>query len=156
MERVLYPHYLAHPVGIGAYALASVMLCAIELSPTFQICMRVGPWTGVNRKLVSFFNEENVLLNIATIRLKEGMVITIEPGLFLFSSEPMNVWLTEWHFPFVAPQESTSRQIQHSQSTSMAWASASKSASSLLTALSRLATDSFCSPTEGRGPRWPG
>ena len=61
LERVLYPHYLGHPIGIGT------SVCYV-----WDMCYSCGHAIDLHE---SAYTDR-------TQPLKAGMVITIEPGIF--------------------------------------------------------------------------
>jgi intermediate cleaving peptidase 55 len=81
LERILYPHYLAHPVGIGTsfhfnQTTNVLILLLIDLHEP-KTSDRYAPW-------VPCLCIESALSNERTCyRIKSGMVITIEPGVYV-------------------------------------------------------------------------
>ena len=94
LERVLYPHYLSHPIGIGACPLQRsrsffprafpVSHVSFERARGAQICTSRTLSIGANRAYMMpsrrSLPRARAVADTAHNRLKEGMVITIEPG----------------------------------------------------------------------------
>jgi len=95
LERMLYPHYLTHPIGIGE---SPLFLSLSPLPSPLELVLISGPIYRLARvgnfgeecavSLTPPFHSFSVLFwwlkicfcFVGDARLKEGMVITIEPG----------------------------------------------------------------------------